>query len=192
MTDVINQNVVVDRDHEARKLFGFAVAHDPAQLYEDLGQPRTHELPGTARTHLMAEYGEKTGEKSELGYLLLYGIGQVSMYVSETMAHHPGIPIERAIAIARHQRTLDGLAIMAKQKPERSWQLFDRPGEIYRLSPDEQAIEVDQSVDVSNNRGCPAIEMNDGVLTPWPIFNRFAPWAGELAVHAFYKHPWVQ
>ena len=176
------------REQEAKQLFGLAVSKAPENLYAALGAPAPSKLPDTARDSISAEYARKYGRESDAQDLLLVGIAETQTYVLGSMQHHPNIPFERAVAIVQHERTTRGLALIARQSSENTTKYLRHPGDAYDLSADRVAIEVDASITPALVRGCPAIEVVNGDVMPWPIFSRFAPWAAKLALLSYYDH----
>jgi hypothetical protein len=188
MSLLFEQKLVSEREQEAKKLFGFVVSKNPDELYERMEKPVLAELPRTARTTLSAEYAVTKGYESKAQDLLLFGLADTQEFLLGIMQHHPDIPFERAVEIASHERTVKALAMIARQNSQRSTALLRSPHDVYDLAPDKAAIDIDDSIMPATVEGCPAVEVAGDSVEPWPIFNRFVPWASRLALLSYYDH----
>lgn len=177
------------REMEARKLFGFALKNDPDTLYDQIDRPEPNKLPLVANRFITADYANTRGKESEAPDLLLNGLVDTQIFILNIMHLHPDIPYERAVAIAQQKRTIEALAIIARQSSNRSYTLINNPGDSYDLDPHEGIVRVDDSVRPSVSFGCPAVEIiNDHDVKPWPIFGQFGHWATKLALISYFDH----
>lgn len=177
-----------DREKEARKLFGYVVKQDRDKLYDQLHRPAPSSLPREAGIQLTAGYVNEFGQESGAQDLLFYGLSETQEFILGILEHHPAISFDRAIQIAQHRHTIKSLAIMARQNPNREIRPLSHPGDTYDLSHNQQSIEVADSITPSLINGCPAVIVVEGHVEPWPIFNRFATWAAQLALTSYYDH----
>jgi len=176
------------RSQEARKLFGFAVSQNPEEIYELTGRPEPSHLPGAAHLFITDRYAELQEGESGAQDLLKYGIADTQTFILNIMQHHPDITFEKAVQIAQHERTINALAIIARQSSGVSTALIRHPGDVYDLDPTHTAIDTSETITPSYRNGCPAVEVVAGTVEPWPIFARFAPWAGKLALISYFDH----
>jgi hypothetical protein len=177
-----------EREQEAKKLFGFTISKDSDNLYRRIGQPLPAELPKKASRRIGADYAKTHNEESGAIDLLLFGLSDTQTFVLNIIDQHPDIPFERALQIGQHERTIKALAVIARQRQVISSAMISHPGDAYDLSSDKLAIEVSSSINPSYRNGCPAVEVVGGEVAPWPLFQRFAPWAAKLAIISYYDH----
>ena len=177
---------------EGRRLIGFALGHhpDPEELYTTLERPRPSLLIGAASTRISLEYANTTGEISGASDVFMWGMHDVARLTIPSLARHPSIPKEQALLIAASHKTVMAHAIGASIPVEESEELlFSRPQEAFALSGDHTHIEIiDPDIAPNTERGCAAVQIIDGELQVDPIFERFAVWAGHLAVISHFDH----
>jgi hypothetical protein len=176
------------RIKEAKKLFGFALREDSLALYNRIERPAPSELALAANRRIGADYLAMHHDETKAGDLLLNGLDDTRKYIVNIIDLHPAISFEKALDISQDERTMRGLALLARQSDLMSSTMLKNPGKTYDLSPDQQAIEVADSVTPSYRFGCKAVELVGGEVTPWPLFQRFAPWAAKLAIISYYDH----
>lgn len=183
-----NENYTEARKQGAKKLFGLAVSEDSQALYQRIERPAPTKLAIEANRRIGADYAHAHNEESNAGDLLLYGLVDTQTFILNIIEQHPDLSFERAVEIAQHERTIQALGIIARQRPIISHAMIKTPSTFYDLSSDKQAIEMASTVIPSSRHGCAAIEIAGGEVAPWPIFERFAPWAAKLAIISHYDH----
>jgi len=185
---IILETTINKREQEAKKLFGFAVRQTPEELYDVIERPAPSQLPAAAHLFITSEYAKRQDEESGAQDLLKFGIADTQTFILNIMRHHPDIPFDRALQIAQHERTINALAVVARQASFTSAIIISHPGDTYDLDPKREAIDTADSIQPNYRNGCPAVEVPGGEVKPWPIFNRFAPWAAELALRSYFEH----
>ncbi len=185
--DLIDRPSISERIQDAKKLFGFVVSHTPETSFELLETPPTATLDKAVRLHFGAAYAETFHNESVALDLLEYGVKDTARFIVNVLARHKEISLEQAHTIAIHERTIRSLAVVARQREVLSSVLL-QSGANSGLSPDGTSVMLADQVIPSLTAGCPAVEVKGGEVQPWPIFERFGRWAGELTVRAHFHH----
>ncbi|HJM04254.1 MAG TPA: hypothetical protein QF549_01290 [Candidatus Saccharimonadaceae bacterium] len=185
--DLIDRPSRTEEVREAGKLFDFVVRHTPEEVFRAMDAPEVTELGEASRVHFGTTYKQKFEQESSALELLKLGVADTAKFVEHILAQHSTISIEQAYEIARHERTIRSLAIVARQSNLMSGVLLRSPG-LRQLTPEEDAITLADHIQPSRIDGCPAVEVHGHDVRPWPLFERFGRWAGELTVRAHFHH----
>jgi hypothetical protein len=185
--DLIDRPSINERVQDAKKLFGFVVANTPEETFRLLEAPKIAQLDKATRLHFGATYAETFRHESLALDLLEYGVKDTSRFVGGVLAQHSDITFEQAITIATHERTIKSLAVVARQREVMSSVLL-KSGTTFVLDADEASIALASQVLPNRTDGCLAVDVEGGDVRPWPLFERFGRWAGELTVRAYFHH----
>lgn len=176
---------------DARRLMGFAISHEPQTLYHELGEPTINEQATVATKHILEKFTKSMGQNPERD-LLFYGLADTAQILMDIFKRHSNIDQDLGMRIALHPDTTNALAKLARH-PESVY------GTLLNTNPSDgiirlEAAEGNEHIAVSPphqlfpyRNGCPAVTVESGPK-PSPIFKRFVPWAGELAVLSYFDH----
>lgn len=168
---------------------GIAVSYSPESTFEAAGSPTLNALPLAVQGLMESRFEERFGRPAKVSSLLHYGIVDTANLAKYVYDVHPkGMPLDTLTSIMAHQGTMLSAAIMARQDPIDSRVLLDASNGAYGMSRDGTSLEIEPHILPRQNIGCPAVDFrNEG--EPWPIFKKFIPWAGELALRSIMHNP---
>lgn len=169
---------------DANRLLGFSVAHKPDQVYEHIKQ-FPFELRANELTKLLHSKFEEAYGANHADLILLYGFGDTSKILSHALDKYGVTDRERAAKLAHDERTINAFARMARNTQEVFNTLVNN-GE-YRISTVDNEDFIDTDIDPRRFAGCPAVKVENGSALPLPIFKRFVPWAGEIAIDSYFE-----
>lgn len=86
-----------------------------------------------------------------------------SFNLSTMTNNHPDVSREQALRIIASPRTINTIAILARQTHRTSLALIDQQHGVYDLSHDEEAIDAHVSIYPNPHNGCPAVDMKNGM-----------------------------
>jgi hypothetical protein len=171
-----------------RILVGAAVEMDPAELYSSLRHPTYDDLPFLVAREVGGQVEYAVAEKAHK--ILSLAIRDTGMYLLKGLRHHEfSGTFDEALSFAQHDRTIDGIANFARLRTSSSYyHIFSsKPGRSYHVDPhsSEPAI-VPTYPSEPEDGGCPAAGTEKDPTKPTPLFRKFVPWAGELALRCAY------
>jgi hypothetical protein len=175
------------RNREAQQLLGYATFFDPVELYDAIDRPIPDHLPSIATVYISTRFENSRERTLDVDDLLAAAISDTGRMLTTILEHHPGISIEQALIIARHERTVLAVAKIARQQLFHAELLIDKGTRAYDLGDGEDHIETASQVTPNLRRGCPAVEISPEVK-PSPLFQRVVPWAGHLSLLAYFLH----
>jgi hypothetical protein len=183
----------------ARRFVGYALRHDAQELYNAMNTPTPEQLARSTVLHLTAQgiqervFTVDNMIRVEDRTILTNAIEDICNILHTSFAHHQPAGQPEALSIVRDPRTILAIAKLALRSEEELITLTNprkrhtdlpRP---YYMAPDFTHLEANPHLSVSNTPGCP-MAGHHGEVAPDPLFIRFVPWAGELAVRSLYLH----
>ena len=86
-----------------------------------------------------------------------------------------------------NEKTIATYGILASMPQGALTDLYEDPDSHFALTDDARAVVLTKAVRTSPNFGCEAVDVRSGHPEMSPIFKKFVPWAGQLAVLAYYE-----
>jgi hypothetical protein len=177
-----------ERMQDARKLFGHAIREPAEEAYKNAGSPSLSNLPADMAAYAESAYMSAFERPSRAGDLFLWGVSDTMRLIIPVLNMHRSVQKQTALTIAQHLDTVSSHAVAANfPQSQSSEAIYDYPGKTFALSPNEDAVWIsDPSVELRENRGCPAVHFDGHEITSEPVFRRFTQWAGVLSVEAYF------
>ena len=177
----------VHRMKEANRLVSFAMRREPNDYYNFINRPPLDELAEEAGNATAAEFSHIFNEESEAVDLYKAAIQDI-IPPFETIAHQqPNLTPTQAHHIMAHDTTIATYGLLASMSQEVMHELYQHAASHVRLSEEKDAITLVNPVASSPSFGCEAVDAHSGQPEMSPLFRKFIPWAGSLAVLAYYE-----
>lgn len=177
---------------QSRKVFGFAINHDPRETYIDCGSPRPSRMARRITDYVLERFQGTSLENvdSRVERLFFDGIEDVNtvfdhflrcfdpaeaeaFITSEDVCHKMAL-----IALRSDDDELSGIRAILDMRGDTYGRVVDLTNNtdphLHAPSPDKE-------------RGCP-FAGEAGEVHIDPLFARFVPWAGTLSLSALQKH----
>jgi hypothetical protein len=188
---------IFDQRQQARRLVGFAISMDPTEIIEqvDINGSGSGHIVELQTNHVirMFKNTRKWQEHKGASSFLLNGIGDARTLMKTMFEVHPsGLTLDQAIRIGKDERTIVSIATLASQS-DKTLGVMMRDPELYvSLTADHEAIDLEHHVHPSPRDTCPEVGPI-GQVEPSPLFNKFVPWATELAARSLLaRHPHLE
>ena len=173
----------------SRKFFGFALSHEPAELYDTIKRPRPSSLATVATDYLVQNALERyiltRDDQSEVRSLFFAAVSETQTILTNLMySHH--LQIDQLPIIARDERTARTIATLAlrEDKVMRTHISAESQGVYFDLSEDASHIVPTDRLKIPPENGCPFASSGDRVPNPAPIFKRTIHFAADLTALA--------
>lgn len=170
---------------DANHLLEFSISHEPYRIYKYVKDFPFESRAIKLTDRLHGEFEEKYG-RNTADLVLLYGYGDTAEMLSYAMRHHPEVDYEMALKIVHDPRSINAFARIARNHTDR-FDAIRRNGEYYLSMLGTSDVFFDTAVDPQRFAGCPAVRVEGEIVKPIPIFERFVPWAGEIAVQSYFE-----
>jgi hypothetical protein len=175
----------------SRKFFGYALAHDPIELFEQAQRPSPNAL-GTRITEYLtngaAERRLITGSNlRQVSLLFAAAINDTRTIITQEM-HSRQLKAEHLPLIARDARTVNSIARIAMHSEGFMQTILSPGGNRYRffhLSEDATHVQVTHNLVDTSTGGCPFAVAADRTIKPDPIFRQTIAMAGDLTFLAY-------
>lgn len=179
------------REHESRKLIGFATSLEPDVTYREAGSVLPSRID-TAVTNYVIEKAEESRlpiryENANVTQILEYGLRDTRSLLLPYLHKQPS----RAASLdfISHERTIQTIARLASFGEETFDYCVEQTFRQARLVPAGQSHMVSEytSYPTSASEGCPAAwnENSDDVS---PLFKKFVIWSGRIALESLIHH----
>lgn len=185
-----------------RKVFGFAMSHDPAEIFQAIQTKEpSHqppELVGKVVADVIKEDMESSGQpitpsleviEDTLTFVATGVRDTYEILTNEFATISPPLTFERAMGIAQHPQTAQTIAALALRSADELEPLTSvYPGpSIYKLDASQRYIEPGKELQIPPNpiSSCP-FAGREGIVAPDPLFVRFVAWAGAISVQHYY------
>jgi hypothetical protein len=179
---------IFEQRQETRKLVGFAITLDPEEVVRETEQGNDFGHIVTLQTEYVTDAFKRSRgwhEHARAKALLANGIGDARLIMRHMIEIHPaGTPLDRYLAIGRHESTIASIALAAAQT-DRQLNLIidDEPDRYFQLSADNEALIITAHLEPDARNGCPETGPL-GRVEPSPLFKSFVPWATEVAARS--------
>lgn len=181
----------------SRKVFGFALSHDPFELYDTLNKPRPSALADSVYVRIRHDYLQRdsvaqqatSAEEKAFG-LLQRSVDQVDTLMQPYLREKTAQEGREFITGKTAREWLATLALRRDDDEMTGFaNLVDFRHRNYRLvtDADHPGDRHPKTIPPHKERGCP-FAGHDGEVHIDPIFRRFVPWAGALALAAVETH----
>lgn len=173
-----------DNYQPVRKFFGFALSHNPDELYANVGEPAPIALGDTVTEHLIQAASEQQlivdSELQRAKLLFTAAINDTQAILTE----HPltGDALEALPRIARDERTIHSIARLAIHRNGYVKTALSGyyKGIFFQLSEDLSHIAATERLQPNASGGCPFAMTEDRTIKPDPLFSRTIGFAGDL------------
>ena len=182
----------------SRKFFGYAVGHDPTELYDAIERPRPDLLASSVSDYLIEQDQLKTepilNKHTTLAIRPLFyaAINDVrTILTNQIYEHH--LDVESLPILARDERTIRTIAIIAMNRDGIMRHMISPSarGMYYDLSQDESHLVPTEKLQPMPSGGCPFAANAERIPTAAPIFKRTIGFAADLTALAF-KNTYLQ
>jgi hypothetical protein len=182
----------------ARRFLGYAVHHDAAKLYQEIGTPLPNNLARHTTLYLTKKgfddgaYSAENMMNLEDRVILTNAIRDVKLIFETSLDEHRPSEVSEALEIIKHPTTTHSMARLALRDEKALLNLIELYGHhtdnrLYGISEDLTHLAWYPQLATANKGGCP-MAGHHGEVVPDPLFGRFVSWAGELAVRSLYLH----
>lgn len=175
----------------SRKFFGYALSHDPKDLYKSAQKPSptalgvrvTHYLTAKAHEHDILD----AQSLRHVRLLFAAAINDTQTIITQEM-HDRNLKPEYLPLIARDSRTVTSIARIAMHS-EGYMRTILSPGgnrrRYFNLSDDATHVETTHNLVDAAVGGCPLASLPDRTVKPDPIFRQTIAMAGDLTFLAY-------
>lgn len=188
----MNPKESFDTIQASRRFFGYALGHDPKDLYERASQPKPIAL-GTRVTEYLVEevFDKQLFNKEELrkaGILFAAAINDTQSILMQEVGSR-NLPLEHIPLIARDPRTITSIARIAMHTDGYMRTIISPTvnKRYFNLSDDASHIEVTNNLVNAVGGGCPFAMSEDRLVRPDPLFRNTIHFAGDLTYLAYKK-----
>lgn len=161
---------------------------NPKEYYDFISRPRLARVAEVAGLRTAAEYAHEYDSESDVIDLFEAGINDVIPPLTAITKKHPELTQEQAFTIMSNDVTVATVGLLASMGEVGLHRLYDEDKEIFSLSDDRDAIILTHSIEPSPYGGCRAVNVREGHPEMTPMFRKFVPWAGSLAVLAHFEY----
>lgn len=177
----------IHRMKEANRLMTFAMRRDPEAYFEQIQRPPLEMLAEVAGEYTAAEYSHVYGEESRAVDLLKAGIKD-SIPPFEVIADaHPELTIEQALQVMTNPATTKTYGMLASMSQAEMQKVLAEASDYFTLDASTNALIAMKPITPDPGYGCEAVDMRHGKEEMSPVFKKFAPWAGSLAVYSYFN-----
>lgn len=178
----------VHRMKEANRLLSFAMRRNPSEYYDFIERPLIGDLAEQAGNVTAAEFSHVFNAESEAIDLLKAGVQDIIPPFLTIVEAIPELQESQARAIMVHDITVATYGLLASMSQEGMSELYTHVSSYVQLSDMQDAITLVRPVTSSHEFGCEAVDTRTGRVDMTPLFKKFVPWAGSLAVSSYYKN----
>lgn len=173
------------RSKEADVLTAYAMRRSPEEYFEFISRPRLSQLGEVAGLRTIAEYCEEGGIESEAIDLFEAGINNLTPALNAIVQAQPEISEAHASAIITSQNTYE---LLASINPRELLRIYEEYTPAFALSVDSTTLVLVEPTLAIPNLGNEAAEIGNNKTETSPLLKNFIPWAGSLAVLAYFEH----
>lgn len=179
--------------HNSRRVFGFAVRHDPFDLYEAIGAPRPLRMVDLVVEHTKQGYLHEavaTSHEARAFEIFGHGVRDTQTLIQPFLRAKSAEAGREFIASDEACRWLATLALRADDDDLNGFAaIISETNDHYKYVTDAKHPTDPHPKVLSPNpeRGCPFAGHN-GAVDIDPLFRKFVTWAGSLALAAVEAH----
>lgn len=176
----------------SRRFFGYALSHEPSDLYERALQPRPIALGTRVTDYLVSEIADKqlmTDDELRKASILFAAAINDTQTILMQEARTRTLPLEYIPLIARDPRTITSIARIAMHSDGYMRTIISPTvnKKYFNLSDDASHVQVTNNLVDAATGGCPFAASSDRVVKPDPIFRNTIHLAGDLTYLAYKK-----
>lgn len=174
----------------SRRFFGYALSHDPIELFKQTGRPAPSRLGQHVTSHLVDEaIKNHLFRKEEIEYpgeLFAAAMDNTRVVLIQEIRRRK-LPLDFVQLIARDERTISSIARLAMHG-DGFMQTALAPASIKKyvsLSEDATHITTTKNLVDPVIGGCPFAMLSDRTTAPDPLFRRAVHFASDLTFLAY-------
>lgn len=179
---------LVLRMKEANRIMQFAMRRSAEDYYNEINRPTLHTLSETAGRFTAAEFSNEYDEESFAVDLFATGIHDIIPPFVAIADNTPELTKEKSLSLMRSSQTIATYGLLASMPQAGLARVNESAPEYFTLSDDTSSIILTQPIRSSPNYGCEAVDARSGSPEMSPLFKKFVPWAGSIAVLAYFEH----
>lgn len=184
---------IEERTQQSRKLIGYAIGHDPEEIFIESGKPLPSRTASSVAATILKMYEENNGKTThpEVSEVFRAGLRDVNYALHNHLSKHVQAGnLEFVYELADKKSTAEvmaRLALRTEESLEGLLSLIERDSSEKIVYTDTRTSELKTVVPPTKHGGCP-FAGHDGEIDISPLFYRFTSWSARVSIESLKDH----